>query len=82
MSNVPTPAYLLVQVKVKNHKEYMQGYGKFVIAMFEKIGVQVVALVADLPPRIFGSCSNTAIASCRPISSCPWSYRIGRGDAS
>ena len=44
MSNVPTPAYLLVQVKVKNHKEYMQGYGKFVIAMFEKIGVQVVAL--------------------------------------
>jgi hypothetical protein len=44
VSNETTPAYLLVQVTVKNHKEYMQGYGKFVIAMFEKIGVQVVAL--------------------------------------
>jgi len=44
MSNAPTPTYLLVQVTVKNHKEYMQRYGKFVMAMFEKIGAQVATL--------------------------------------
>ena len=54
MSTTPTPAYALVQHKVKNREEYMQRYGKFVIAMFEKIGAQVVAL-SPSPKVVEGS---------------------------
>jgi uncharacterized protein (DUF1330 family) len=43
MNDTPTPAYLLVQLTVKNREEDMQRYGKFVVAMLEKIGAQVVA---------------------------------------
>lgn len=57
MSNAPTPAYALVQLKVKNYDEYMQRYGKFVIAMFEKIGAQVVAL-SPAPTVVEGSWSG------------------------
>jgi len=44
MIDTPTPAYMLVQRKVKNHVKYMQRFGKFVVAIFEKIGSQVVAI--------------------------------------
>ena len=54
MSNAPAPAYLLVQLNVKNHEEYMQRYGKFVVAMFEKIGAHVVAL-SPAPKVVEGS---------------------------
>ena len=57
MSNAPTPAYALVQLTVKNYDEYMQRYGKFVIAMFEKIGAHVVAL-SPAPKVVEGSWSG------------------------
>ncbi|NOT56794.1 MAG: DUF1330 domain-containing protein [Deltaproteobacteria bacterium] len=57
MSTAPTPAYALVQLKVKNPEEDMQRYGKFVIAMFEQIGAQVVAL-SPTPTVVEGSWSG------------------------
>ena len=45
MIDTPTPAYMLVQRKVKNHVKYMQRFGKFVVAICEKIGSQVVAVL-------------------------------------
>lgn len=52
-SNEATLASLLVQLTVKNHKEYMQRHGKFVSVMFEKIGVQVAALGRKFAPANF-----------------------------
>jgi uncharacterized protein (DUF1330 family) len=54
MNDTPTPAYPLVQLKVKNHEGCMQRYENFVVAMFEKIGAHVVA-VSPAPKGLEGS---------------------------
>jgi len=54
MSDTTTSAYMLVQLNVKNHEEYLQRYGKLVLPMLEKIGAQVVAL-SPAPKVLEGS---------------------------
>ena len=44
MNEATTPAYMVVRLNVKNHEEYMQRYAMSVVAMFEKIGAEVVAV--------------------------------------
>jgi uncharacterized protein (DUF1330 family) len=44
MNDVPVPAYLVVQLNVKDHEDYMQRYAAPVVAMFETVGAEVVAL--------------------------------------
>lgn len=44
MNEVTVPAYMVVRVNVRNHEEYVQRYGMPVVAMFEKINADVVAL--------------------------------------
>jgi len=44
MNDVKTPAYFVVQLEIKNQDEYIQRYGMPVLAMFESIGAEVLAL--------------------------------------
>ncbi len=48
MQNEPTPAYMVVQLHVKNHEEYRQRYVMPVLPMIEKLGAKVVAVSANL----------------------------------
>jgi uncharacterized protein (DUF1330 family) len=50
MDNASLPAYLVVQLSVKDHAEYMQRYAMSVIEMFQKLGVEVVA--ASAAPKV------------------------------
>jgi uncharacterized protein (DUF1330 family) len=40
------PAYLVVQLNVKNHQEYLQRYAMSVLPMFKKHGAKVIAASA------------------------------------
>ena len=57
MSEATLPAYLVVCLNVKNHEEYMQRYAMSVVAMFEKIGAEVVA-VSPAPKVLEGEWSG------------------------
>ncbi len=39
-----TPAYLVVQLEIKNQEEYVQRYGLPILAMFEDVGAEVLAV--------------------------------------
>jgi len=54
MNDTTTPAYMVVQLTVKNREEYLRRYAKSVVAMLEKIGAQVVA-VSPAPKVLEGS---------------------------
>ena len=57
MNEATRPAYLVVCLNVKNHEEYMQRYAMSVVAMFEKIGAEVVA-VSPAPKVLEGEWSG------------------------
>ena len=41
------PAYLVVQLKIRNRDECIQRYGLPVLAMFEDIGAEILAVSPD-----------------------------------
>ena len=43
MTDTTKPVYMVVQLNVKNHDEYMQRYAMPVIGMFQKLGVEILA---------------------------------------
>lgn len=46
MSNTTRPAYMVVQLEVKNHEEYVQRYAMPVIAQLQEFGVEILAASA------------------------------------
>jgi uncharacterized protein (DUF1330 family) len=46
MNDSTKSTYLVVQLNVKNHQEYIQRYAMSVLAMFKKIGAEVIAASA------------------------------------
>jgi hypothetical protein len=68
MNDTPTPAYPLVQLKVKNHQGCMRRYGNFVVAMFEKIGAQVVAVSPAPKVAVFAEGFDSAALSRRSVA--------------
>lgn len=44
MNDTPLPAYMIVQLTVKDVQDYFERYASQVMAMFETIGAEVVAV--------------------------------------
>jgi uncharacterized protein (DUF1330 family) len=57
VENVNKPAYLVVQLELKNQEEYLQRYGLPVLAIFEDRGAEVVA-VSPAPVVLDGEWSG------------------------
>ena len=56
-NNAMEPAYLIVQLKIRNKDEYIQRYGLPMLEMFEKLGAEVLA-VSPTPVVLEGEWSG------------------------
>jgi uncharacterized protein (DUF1330 family) len=56
-NNAMQPAYLIVQLKIRNKDEYIQRYGLPLLEMLEKVGAEVLA-VSPAPVVVEGEWSG------------------------